>query len=118
MYFERMLVSFNEFSTLSILNTLNIYTLLRFDTPIKVDDIVSVKAHFSTNSKCWLVDNEEGFIIIYPDILLTGTSVVGSLFCSRRSILSYVFPGSDPPNIAMVIGSLVHELLQEVSITA
>ncbi|XP_065203752.1 DNA replication ATP-dependent helicase/nuclease DNA2 isoform X2 [Planococcus citri] len=84
------------------------------DTPVKEGDVVCVKAHFDPKNNHWLVNNERGFITVHPDVLITGTGIVGSLFCQRRSVLSYIFPSFDPPNVSMIVGSLVHELLQEV----
>jgi hypothetical protein len=52
--------------------------------------------------------------VAHPDTLISSTSVVGSLFCARRGVLSEWFRGIDGDSTIMVIGSLVHELLQEV----
>lgn len=79
-----------------------------------MNDLISIKARFDLSLNCWLVDEKAGFVVKYPNLLLTGTSIVGSLFCLRKAVLSYLFPGFDPPNMSMFLGSLVHELFQEV----
>lgn len=103
-------VHFLEFT----LFQLAIFFYSRAQCEVNADDIISVKAYYDNCTERWLVDNKQGFLIKYPDTLVTGTGIVGSLFCARRSVLSNLFAGSDPPNMSMVIGSLVHELLQEV----
>ncbi|XP_075155444.1 DNA replication helicase/nuclease 2 [Haematobia irritans] len=81
-------------------------------TRISVDDIVSIKAEFDKELKAYKVDKDQGFCVVNPDWLISGTTVVGSLFCRRKAVLQDRFKGIDPTNKVMVIGSLVHELLQ------
>ncbi|OXU27176.1 hypothetical protein TSAR_005441 [Trichomalopsis sarcophagae] len=63
---------------------------------------------------------EPGFIISQPDTLVSGTSVVGALFCNRRSTLQEKFrlieslPHNNVGNNYMLTGSLTHELFQTV----
>lgn len=52
--------------------------------------------------------------MINPDFLISGTSVVSGVFCRRKAVLNERFRGLDPGNQLMLIGSLVHQLFQEV----
>ncbi|KAG5673320.1 hypothetical protein PVAND_003380 [Polypedilum vanderplanki] len=85
-----------------------------FDTEISQGDVVSVKGIWNEDRKMYLVTNEGGIVVIFPDHLVSGTTVVGSLFCARKSILSEKFRGIDDgkDSIIMHIGSIVHEILQ------
>lgn len=89
---------------------------IRGDYPFELGDIVSIKARYDSDTSRWCVDDNNGFIIKHPDILVTGTTIVGSLFCRRQAVLNYLFPGVDSKNSSMLVGSLVHELLQDVRI--
>ncbi|XP_046738978.1 DNA replication ATP-dependent helicase/nuclease DNA2 [Diprion similis] len=88
------------------------------DTRLQPGDIVNIQANKQLND--WVVDNSSGFVVEQPDFLVSGTSVVGALFCARRGILSDRFKGIESVtdckqgSSAMAIGSLVHELLQKV----
>lgn len=62
----------------------------------------------------WIVTDTSGYLVLEPDILVAGTTLVGSLFCMRRAILSDMFRGLDSNSETMIIGSLLHEILQEV----
>jgi hypothetical protein len=81
-------------------------------------DIVSIKASrcekTSHSVGSWFINNSVGLLVHHPDTLISSTAVVGSLFCPRRGVLSEWFRGIDGDSTIMVIGSLVHELLQEV----
>ena len=79
-------------------------------------DAVSLQAVKSGGD--WLLDNTQGFLVLHPDLLISGTTVVGSLFCPRRSVLSNLFRGMDSDSAVMVTGSIVHQLLQMVSIVS
>ncbi|XP_015518231.1 DNA replication ATP-dependent helicase/nuclease DNA2 isoform X1 [Neodiprion lecontei] len=88
------------------------------DTRLQTGDIVNIQAKKQLND--WVVDNTSGFVVEQPDFLVSGTSVVGALFCARRGILSDRFKGIESVTdckqgaSVMVIGSLVHELFQKV----
>lgn len=92
--------------------------IFRRETRLEIGDFVNIQANKLSNK--WVVDNKGGFVIEKPDYLVSGTSVVGALFCTRRGVLSDRFKGIDSVTDCkqganlMVIGSLVHELLQEV----
>lgn len=81
-----------------------------------------VKAQKSSDENFWMVDNNFGFIVNQPDTLISGTSVVGALFCNRRSALAEKFesienlPYNTVGNHYMLTGSLTHELLQKVQL--
>lgn len=62
----------------------------------------------------WSVNNDYGFVTRFSDILVSGTTIVGSLFCSRRSVLTDIYKGLDCSAAIMVIGTLLHQLLQTV----
>lgn len=68
----------------------------------------------------WIVDNNNGLVVMHPDILISGTSVVGGLFCHRQSILKEKFRGFESLPLFesngsyMTVGLLVHNILQEV----
>lgn len=80
---------------------------------LEEEDIVSIKAVLSNNNEYkWVVNGTAGVLVTNPDNLISGTSVVGSLFCSRKGVLSDMFKGLDCENKVMTVGSLVHELFQ------
>ena len=84
------------------------------DTSLSVGDIISIKACNTDNT--WVLNNSDGLLVHHPDTLISSTAVVGSLFCPRKGVLTEWFRGIDGDSRIMVIGSLVHELLQEVNI--
>uniref|UniRef100_A0A8D8VN64 DNA helicase n=1 Tax=Cacopsylla melanoneura TaxID=428564 RepID=A0A8D8VN64_9HEMI len=83
-------------------------------TQLAVQDIINIKAVYSVESGAWVVDNTRGLIVYAPDMLISGTSVVGALFCMRKSILADLFKGIDSGSSIMVLGILLHQFLQEV----
>ena len=103
------------------LNLFKFYGICRRYTKIEPGEAVIVKAKKeTTENKNWIIDNNSGWIINQPDTLISGTSVVGALFCNRKSIFMEKFrqietlPYNDVGNNYMLTGSLTHELLQTV----
>lgn len=68
---------------------------LRSASKVAENDIVSIFAKWSAEYQCYSVSSEYGFFIVAPDYLVSGTSVVGSLFCPRKGVLSDRFTGVD-----------------------
>ena len=95
----------------------------RLNTQVQVGDTVHIEAPwygaFDENDlpiQLAVIDGQSGLIVVSPDTLVSGTSVVSSLFCRRKAVLSERFRKSDPTNRVMLIGTLVHRLLQRVTL--
>lgn len=80
--------------------------------PVSEGDSVGLQAKKVDGE--WLLNDLHGFLVLHPDTLISGTTVVGSLFCARRSVLSSLFRGMDSDSAVMVTGSIIHELFQMV----
>ncbi|KAH8238357.1 hypothetical protein KR032_004914 [Drosophila birchii] len=81
---------------------------------VQVGDTVSLLAKWQPSLGTYVVDKEQGYCVSHPDLLISGTTVTGSLFCRRKAVLQERFRGMDSGSSIMVIGTLVHELLQKV----
>lgn len=73
---------------------------------------VHIQARKCKNENIWKITNDYGFIVYEPDLLLSSTSIVGSIFCKRKTVLSEFFHGFESANSHMLIGTLVHMLFQ------
>ncbi|KAH9525419.1 Tripartite DNA replication factor [Bulinus truncatus] len=82
------------------------------DTDVVENDVVNIIGEFEKGI-CTLTDRN-GLIVVNPDLLLSGTLVVSSLFCARKSILREKFQGIEKGNIQMLYGSIIHSLFQHV----
>lgn len=67
-------------------------------TKVAVNDIVSLKAVWDDNLNAYKMDKDEGFCVTDPDNLISGTTVVSSLFCRRKAVLQDRFRGIDANN--------------------
>lgn len=84
-----------------------------FDTKISQGDIVSIKGVFNEDRKMFILSNQHGTIVVNSDMLISGTSVMSSLFCARKAILSERFKSVDSGDSKIMhIGTIVHEILQ------
>ena len=55
----------------------------RVDTNVEEGDIVHVIADFDEHNHCVITDTL-GQLIVNPDVLISGTTVVSGLFCMRK----------------------------------
>lgn len=60
---------------------------------IEVGDIISIKAKWCDKFQSYCITNSNGLIVVRPDFLVSGTTVVGGLFCMRKAVLQDRFKG-------------------------
>ncbi|MEQ2174331.1 hypothetical protein GOODEAATRI_006886, partial [Goodea atripinnis] len=63
--------------------------LCRELTPVCHGDVVHLEG--CSDGGTWLVDREQGFLVLQPDSLISGTSISSSIRCMRRAVLGEMF---------------------------
>ncbi|XP_024621328.1 DNA replication ATP-dependent helicase/nuclease DNA2 isoform X3 [Neophocaena asiaeorientalis asiaeorientalis] len=79
--------------------------------PVEPGDIIHLEGDCISNT--WIIDEDFGYLILYPDMLISGTSIASSIRCMRRAVLSETFKSSDPATRQMLIGTVLHEVFQK-----
>ena len=64
-------------------------------TKLATNEVVSILADWDESLQSYQITADSGHIITSPDFLVSGTSVVGALFCKRKGVLSDRFKGID-----------------------
>jgi len=62
----------------------------RYDTAVNPGDVVNIVGEFDANGVCRITD-QSNYIVVNPDRLLSGTSIVSSVHCMRRYQLLCAF---------------------------
>lgn len=63
-----------------------------------------------------VIDDKENYLVVEPDILINTTGIADSFTCMRRAVLSYrnqTAVEDNKPSSSLIIGSIVHELVEE-----
>ncbi|XP_027696330.1 DNA replication ATP-dependent helicase/nuclease DNA2 isoform X2 [Vombatus ursinus] len=81
------------------------------DLSIEPGDIIHLEGEYKADA--WIIDKDFGYLTLYPDMLISGTSVANSVRCMRRAVLSENFRSSDPNSHQMLIGTVLHEIFQK-----
>ncbi|XP_058462703.1 DNA replication ATP-dependent helicase/nuclease DNA2 isoform X2 [Malaya genurostris] len=76
-------------------------------------DTISLYGVYDSITNSYQITSEDGMVVTDPDYLVSGTSVVGALYCQRRGVLQERFRSIDLDSKIMTIGTIVHELLQK-----
>ncbi|XP_054838935.1 DNA replication ATP-dependent helicase/nuclease DNA2 [Eublepharis macularius] len=79
--------------------------------PVQPGDIVHLEGE--CNFGIWIIDANVGYLILYPDVLISGTTVSNSIRCMRKAILSEKFRRCESPSRQMLIGTILHEIFQK-----
>uniref|UniRef100_A0A8C4MED1 DNA replication ATP-dependent helicase/nuclease n=1 Tax=Equus asinus asinus TaxID=83772 RepID=A0A8C4MED1_EQUAS len=79
--------------------------------PIEPGDIIHLEGDCISDT--WIIDEDFGYLILYPDMLISGTSIASSIRCMRRAVLSETFRSSDSVTRQMLIGTVLHEVFQK-----
>ncbi|KAH1248157.1 DNA replication ATP-dependent helicase/nuclease DNA2 [Glycine max] len=81
-----------------------------FDSVIAPGDTVHIIGQFDLGGNCD-IDHNKNFLIVHPDILVSGTRVAASLSCPRRTVLDERLKNNDYSIIALT-GTLLHQIFQ------
>ncbi|KAL3613640.1 hypothetical protein CASFOL_041714 [Castilleja foliolosa] len=73
-------------------------------------DTVHVIGEFDAQGKCD-VNREKNFLIVHPDILVSGTRVSSYITCPRRTVLDERLKSSEHSSAALM-GTLLHQIFQ------
>ncbi|OXB51281.1 hypothetical protein ASZ78_012868, partial [Callipepla squamata] len=57
--------------------------------PVVPGDIVHLEGDRSSGA--WIINEQSGFLVLYPDLLLSGTTISSSIRCMRKAVLSERF---------------------------
>ncbi|KAM9860402.1 DNA replication ATP-dependent helicase/nuclease DNA2 [Aulostomus maculatus] len=82
-------------------------------TPVSRGDVVHLEGRSDRGS--WVVDREQGFLVLLPDYLISGTSISSSIRCMRRAVLGDMFKSFDGGSKQMLNGTIVHEVFQRAA---
>lgn len=63
--------------------------IFREMTPVCRGDVVHLEGRSDGGS--WVIDREQGFLVLLPDSLISGTSISSSIRCMRRAVLGDMF---------------------------
>lgn len=77
---------------------------------VQAGDTVSLLAKWQPSLGSYVVDKEQGYCVSHPDLLISGTTVTGSLFCRRKAVLQERFRGLDSGS--SIVGSSKNNLIQ------
>ncbi|XP_075361450.1 DNA replication ATP-dependent helicase/nuclease DNA2 isoform X2 [Mycteria americana] len=79
--------------------------------PVVPGDIIHLEGECSSGT--WIINEQSGYLVLYPDLLLSGTTISNSIRCMRRAVLSERFRGSESGSCQTLIGTILHEIFQQ-----
>ncbi|KAI5617418.1 DNA replication ATP-dependent helicase/nuclease DNA2 isoform X1 [Silurus asotus] len=85
------------------------------NTPVAVGDIVHLEGECV--SGYWVIDRNSGYLVLLPDVLISGTSVANSVRCMRRAVLGEMFKSLDGGSKQMLNGTIVHDIFQKAAMS-
>uniref|UniRef100_A0A8C6UWA6 DNA replication ATP-dependent helicase/nuclease n=1 Tax=Neogobius melanostomus TaxID=47308 RepID=A0A8C6UWA6_9GOBI len=81
-------------------------------SPVLCGDVIHLEGRFEGS---WTVDREQGFLVLHPDTLISGTSIASGIRCMRRAVLGDMFKSFDGGSKQMLNGTMVHEVFQKAA---
>ncbi|XP_061089148.1 DNA replication ATP-dependent helicase/nuclease DNA2 isoform X1 [Conger conger] len=84
-------------------------------TPVAVGNIVHLEGQCISGT--WTIDQASGFLVLTPDLLISGTSIANSVRCMRRAVLGERFKAFDGGSRQMLNGTIVHEIFQKAAMS-
>uniref|UniRef100_A0A8C1U619 DNA replication ATP-dependent helicase/nuclease DNA2 n=1 Tax=Cyprinus carpio TaxID=7962 RepID=A0A8C1U619_CYPCA len=85
-------------------------------TPVAVGDVVHLEGRCV--SGLWTIDRDSGFLVLLPDLLISGTSIANSIRCMRQGVLGEMFKAFDGGSKQMLNGTIVHDIFQKAAMSS
>uniref|UniRef100_A0A671QYG6 DNA replication ATP-dependent helicase/nuclease n=1 Tax=Sinocyclocheilus anshuiensis TaxID=1608454 RepID=A0A671QYG6_9TELE len=85
-------------------------------TPVAVGDVIHLEGRCV--SGLWTIDRDSGFLVLLPDLLISGTSIANSIRCMRRGVLGEMFKAFDGGSKQMLNGTIVHDIFQKAAMSS
>ncbi|XP_069720229.1 DNA replication ATP-dependent helicase/nuclease DNA2 [Phaenicophaeus curvirostris] len=79
--------------------------------PVVPGDIIHLEGECSSGT--WIISAQSGYLVLYPDLLLSGTTISNSIRCMRRAVLSERFRSFESGSRSTLIGTILHEIFQQ-----
>uniref|UniRef100_A0A8C8R5G7 DNA replication ATP-dependent helicase/nuclease DNA2 n=1 Tax=Pelusios castaneus TaxID=367368 RepID=A0A8C8R5G7_9SAUR len=79
--------------------------------PVVPGDIIHLEG--DCHSGTWIINRDFGYLILHPDLLLSGTTVSNSIRCMRKAVLSEKFRSCESSSRQMLVGTILHETFQK-----
>uniref|UniRef100_A0A8C8AGL0 DNA replication ATP-dependent helicase/nuclease n=1 Tax=Otus sunia TaxID=257818 RepID=A0A8C8AGL0_9STRI len=76
--------------------------------PVVPGDVIHLEGECSSGT--WVINEHSGYLVLYPDLLLSGTTISNSIRCMRRAVLSERFRSGSRQTL---IGTILHEIFQQ-----
>ncbi|XP_028845004.1 DNA replication ATP-dependent helicase/nuclease DNA2 [Denticeps clupeoides] len=84
-------------------------------TPVSVGDVVHLEGKCVAGT--WVMNRDFGFLVLLPDLLISGTSIASSIRCMRRAVLGEMFKNFEGGSKHMLNGTIVHEIFQKAALS-
>ncbi|XP_076831088.1 DNA replication ATP-dependent helicase/nuclease DNA2 [Brachyhypopomus gauderio] len=84
-------------------------------TPVAVGDVIHLEGECVSGS--WVIDRDSGYLVLLPDLLISGTSIANSIRCMRRAVLGEMFKTFDGGSKQMLNGTIVHDVFQKAAMS-
>lgn len=85
-------------------------------TPVAIGNIIHLEGRCV--SGFWTIDRDSGFLVLLPDLLMSGTSIANSIRCMRRGVLGEMFKTFDGGSKQMLNGTIVHDIFQKAAMSS
>ncbi|KAM8924632.1 DNA replication ATP-dependent helicase/nuclease DNA2 [Pelodytes ibericus] len=82
--------------------------------PINPGDIIHLEGS-CTLDNTWIISRDSGYLILSPDLLVSGTTIANAIRCLRRSVLSEKFRVCEKGSRQMLIGTMLHDIFQRAT---
>ncbi|XP_056616934.1 DNA replication ATP-dependent helicase/nuclease DNA2 [Triplophysa dalaica] len=83
---------------------------------VAVGDIIHLEGRCV--SGVWTIDGDSGFLVLLPDLLMSGTTIASSIRCMRRGVLGEMFKSFDGGSKQMLNGTIVHDIFQKAAMSS